>query len=93
MPVLGNVHPIKIENFDIFSWSHFSARSSFYIFNRYGFPCGSHEKYLKEIVAPVFEIYAIELLGSMSTDEAWRHLRTLHFYREYIDIPGVYKSL
>ena len=25
MPVLGNVHPIKIENFDI----HFSARSSF----------------------------------------------------------------
>ena len=31
MPVLGNVHPIKIENFDIFSWRHFSARSSFYI--------------------------------------------------------------
>ena len=33
MPVIGNVHPIKIENFDIFSWRHFSARSSFYIFN------------------------------------------------------------
>ena len=31
MPVLDNVHPIKIENFDIFSWRHFSARSSFYI--------------------------------------------------------------
>ena len=30
MPVLGNVHPIKIENFDIFSWRHFSARSSCY---------------------------------------------------------------
>ena len=33
MPVLDNVHPIKIENFDIFSWRDFSARSSFYIFN------------------------------------------------------------
>ena len=31
MPVIGKVHPIKIENFDIFR--HFSARSSFYIFN------------------------------------------------------------
>ena len=31
MPVLGNVHPIKSENIDIFSWRHFSARSSFYI--------------------------------------------------------------
>ena len=28
----------------------------------------------------------LELLGSMSTDEAWR---TLHFYPEYIDLPGV----
>ena len=46
---------------------------------------------MKEIVGPVFEIYmyAIELLGSMSTDEAWRHLRTLHFYPEYIDLSGV----
>ena len=75
MPVLGNVHPIKIY---------------FYIFNRYGYPRGSHEKYLKEIVDPVFDIYAIELLGSMSTDEAWRHLRTLNCirstltYREYV---------
>ena len=56
MPVLGNVHPIKIENFDIFSWRHFTARSSFYIINWYGYPRGSHEKYLKEIVSPVFEI-------------------------------------
>ena len=46
-------------------------------------------KHLKEIVGPVFDIYAIELLGSMSIDEAWRHLRTLHFYPEYIDLPGV----
>ena len=31
----------------------------------------------------------------MSTDEAWRQLRTLHFYPEYINLPGVYvyKSL
>ena len=56
MPVLGNVHPIKIENFDIFSWRHFSARSSFYIINWYGYSRDSHEKYLKEIVSPVFEI-------------------------------------
>ena len=38
-----------------------------------------------------FSRYAIELLGSMSTDEAWRHLHTLHFYPEYIDLPGVAK--
>ena len=33
MPVIGNVHPIKIKIKDISSWRHFSARSSFYIFN------------------------------------------------------------
>ena len=42
---------------------------------------------------PVFDIYAIELLGSISTDEAWLHLLTLHFYPEYIDRQGVYQSL
>ena len=46
-------------------------------------------KIFEIIVGPVFEIYAIELLGSMSTDEAWRHLHTLHFYPEYIALPGV----
>ena len=56
MPALDNVHPIKIENFDIFSWRHLSARWSFYIINWYGYPRGSHEKHLKEIVSPVFEI-------------------------------------
>ena len=50
MPVLGNVHPIKI----FFSWRNFSARSSFYIINWYGYPRGSHEKHLKEIVGSVF---------------------------------------
>ena len=33
MPVLGNVHTIKIEHFDFFSWRNFSARSSLYIIN------------------------------------------------------------
>ena len=37
-------------------------------------------------------IYVTELLGSMSTDEAWRNLRTLHFYPDYIDLPGVFKQ-
>ena len=69
IPVLGNVHSITIDNFDIFSLRHFSACSRCYICNRYGYPRGSHEQYLNEIVDPV-EIYAIELLGSMSTDEA-----------------------
>ena len=40
MPVLGNVHPIKIENVDIFFVTSFLC---------------SLEKYLKEIVSPVFE--------------------------------------
>ena len=33
MPVLGNVLPIKIENFDTFSLRHLFARSCFYIIN------------------------------------------------------------
>ena len=33
MPVLGNVHPIKIENFDIIFVTSFFAHLSFYIFN------------------------------------------------------------
>ena len=68
MPVLGNVQPIKIENFDIFSWRHFSARSSFYIINWYR--RGSHTKYLKEIQ---FLKYAIELLHiKRRTRHKWR---------------------
>ena len=53
MPVLGNVHPIKIELF-FFSWRHFCARSCFYIINWYDYPRASHEKYMKEIISPVF---------------------------------------
>ena len=33
MPVLGNIHPMEIEIFDIFRDVIFCARSSFYIFN------------------------------------------------------------
>ena len=65
------------------SWRHLSARSSFYIFNRY--PRGSNQKYLKEIVGPVFFRYT-PLLSSMSTNETWRHLRMLNLY---IDLPGL----
>ena len=69
MPVLGNVHPIKIENFDIFSWRHFTARSSFYIINWYGYPRGSHEK----ILSVQFLRYAIELLHvKRRTHHKWR---------------------
>ena len=40
----------------------------------------SHKRYLKEIVGQVFEIYAIELLGSLPTDEACRHLRYITIF-------------
>ena len=56
MPVLGNVQPIKIEKFDIFCVTSFLCSLEFYIINWYGYPRGSPEKYLKEIVSPVFEI-------------------------------------
>ena len=84
MPVLGNVHPINRKY--ICSWHHFSVLSSFYIFNRSGYPRGCHEIYFKEIVGPVFEIYTIALLGSISTYETWRHIciRSTLTYREYV---------
>ena len=53
---LATFTPLKSKNLIFFSWRHFSARSSFYIINWYGYPRGSHEKYLKEIVSPVFKI-------------------------------------
>ena len=73
MPVLGNVHPIKLEDFDIYrDVISLLARVFIFLIDRatQEAPRGSHEKYLKEIVEPVFEMYAIELLGSMSTEEA-----------------------
>ena len=63
MPVLGNVHPIKIENFDIFSWRHFTAR----------YPRGSHEKYLKEIVA--IECYMLNV-AHVTNHVKWRPIVT-----------------
>ena len=53
---LATFTPLKSKMLIFFSWRHFSARSSCYIINWYGYPRGSHEKYLKEIVSPVFEI-------------------------------------
>ena len=53
---LATFTPLKSKMLIFFSWRHFSARSSCYIINWYGYPRGFHEKYLKEIVSPVFEI-------------------------------------
>ena len=75
-----NVPPIKIKKEDIFSfsWCHFCARSSFYIFN------GATQEVpiqniWKKLTVKFFRIYAIELLGSLPTGEAWRHLRYITF--------------
>ena len=70
MPVLGNVQPIKIENIDMFrDVISLLARVVIFLIDR-----ATQEvpmkKYLKEIVSPVFEIYAITFLCSMSTEEA-----------------------
>ena len=79
MPVLGHVHPIKIENFDIFrDVISLHARVFILLIDR-----ATQEVPIKNIwkkLSVQFSRYAIELLGSMCTDEAWRHLRTLHFY-------------
>ena len=50
---------------------------------------GSHEKYLKEIVCVSFWDIRNWIA---KLDVYWRamnHLSTLHFYPEYIDLPGV----
>ena len=74
MPVLGNVHPIKIEHFDIFSWRHFTARSSFYIINWYCF--NTQEVPTKNIwkkLSVQFLRYAIDLLRvTRRTRHKWR---------------------
>ena len=57
IPVLGNVHPIKIENFNIVR-DVISLLAQFFLFL---IDRATQEvpinKYLKEIVGPVFEIY------------------------------------
>ena len=74
------VHLIQIEKFDIFSWRHFTARSSFYIINCYGYPRGSHEKYLKEIFIPSFwdmplNCYMLNV-AHVTNDVKWRPIVT-----------------
>ena len=82
MPVLGNVHPIKIKNIifhdiiSLFSWVFI------FLIDRATQEVGSHEKYLKDIVGRVFEIYTIVLVGSISTNEAWHDV----IYVRYIFI-------
>ena len=42
----------------------------------------------------IFEIYAIELLGSLPTDEAWRHLRCITFaYAVYWPTGSMYTNV
>ena len=72
MPVLGNVHPIKIDNLYIFS---LLARVFIFLIDR-----ATQEVPMKNI----WKKLSVQFLRY--TDEAWRHLRTWHFYPEYIDI-------
>ena len=68
MPVLGNVHPIKIEHLDIFrDVISLLARVFIFLIDRATQEVPMNT-YLKEIVGPVFElIYAIDLISSMYT--------------------------
>ena len=71
MPVLGNVHPIKIENFDIFSWRHFSARLSFILL----IDTATQEVLMKNIWKKLSLLlrYAIQLLHvKCRTRHKWR---------------------
>ena len=72
MPVLGNVYPIKIENFDIFSRRNFSARSSFILL----IDTATQEVPMKNIwkkLSVQFLRYAIELLHvKRRTRHKWR---------------------
>ena len=76
MPVLGNVHPIKIKKIEIFSWRHFSAHSSFYIINWYRPNTATQEVPMKNIwkkLSVQFLRYAIELLHvKRRTRHKWR---------------------
>ena len=69
IPVLGNVHPIKMENFDIFrDVISMHARVFILLIDR-----ATQEVPMKNILNKLsvqFLRYAIELLGSMCTDEA-----------------------
>ena len=56
MPVLGNVHPIKIENFDIFRDVIFLLARVFILLIDTATQEVHMKKHLKEIVRPVFEI-------------------------------------
>ena len=70
MAVLGNVHPITIGNFDIFSWRHFSA---FLLL----IDTATQEVPMKNILKKLsvqFLRYTIELLhvAQVTNDAKWR---------------------
>ena len=69
MPVLGNVHPIKIENIFFRDIISLFSRDFIFLIDRATLEIPM-KKYLKEIVGSVFEIYTIALLGSISINEA-----------------------
>ena len=71
--MLGNVHPIKIENFDIFAWRHFSHRSNIFILL---IDTATQEVPMKNIwkkLSVQFLRYAIQLLHvKRRTRHKWR---------------------
>ena len=72
------MNELKSKKFDIFSWRHFSARSSFYIINWYGYPRGSHEKHLKKIVSfwdTPLNCYMLNV-AHVTNDVKWRPIVT-----------------
>ena len=87
----GNVPSIKIENFDLSSWRHFSARLSFYIFYWY-----MHVGLPKRFPYKIFErncrsdFWNIRHWIVKTRCLLTRHditYVTLHFYTEYISWP------
>ena len=87
MIVLGNVHPIKIENSDIFRDDISLLAPVFILLIDRATQEVPMKNVWKKLPVQFFWIYAIELLGSMSFDEAWRHLRVTYVtltYREYV---------
>ena len=79
-----SVH-VQIDNFDIFrDVISLLARVFIFLIDR-----ATQEVPMINIWNTLLVQFLRYTLSSMSTEEAWRHLRTLHFYPEYIDLPGV----
>ena len=88
MPVFGNVHPIKTDSFDIFrDVTCLLARVFIFLIDR-----ATQEVHMKNIwkkLSVQFLRYTpLNWQARCLLDEAWRHLRTLHYFPEYIDLPA-----